>query len=343
MNNHVKLIIFYLILCLIFFTGYFSSPVYAENWQDINKNGFVHLPPLDLDAPCSANGAFQSYFDFYNLNIPAAKHYFGSFRSNGYIIAANIFIPEKHKATLFLMHGYFDHTGILKDTIHFFVKKGYTVAVYDMPGHGLSSGERVSIGDLRIYSSILNDFVTLCQSQIPSPAHIIAHSTGCSAVIDFILTTEDVPFDKVILIAPLVRSYGWYLSKTGVFICNPFFKNIPRKFGKNSSNSHFLQFVKNDDPLQYKKVPLQWPRALFKWNGSIQDYKVSSKKILIIQGKLDKTVAWKYNLKILKQKFPNLEIKMIKNGRHHLLNESPVLQKRIFNLILANIRQRSDN
>jgi len=329
----MKALFFYLILCLLFFTGYFSLPVYAENWQDINKNGFVYIPPLDLNAPCSENSTFQSYFNFYNLNIPAAKHYFGSFRSNGYIIAANIFIPEKYKATLFLLHGYFDHTGIFKDTIHFFVKKGYAVAVYDMPGHGLSSGKRASIRDFRTYSSILNDFVTLCQSNIPSPAHIIAHSTGCSAVIDLILTTKNVPFDKVILVAPLVRSYGWYFCKASIFICNPFLKNVTRKFCTNSSNSSFCEFVKNKDPLQYKKVPLQWPKALFEWNELIQDYKVSSKKILIIQGKLDKTVAWKYNLKFLKQKFPNLKIKMIKNGRHHLLNEDSVLQKRIFNLI----------
>ena len=343
MNNPVKLLFFYLILFILFFTGCFSSPVYAENWQNINKSGFVHIPPLDLDVPCFENGAFQSYFNFYNLNIPTAKHYFGSFKSNGYIIAANIFIPEKHKATIFLLHGYFDHTGILKDTIHFFVKKGYAVATYDMPGHGLSSGERASIADFRVYSSILDDFITLCRSRIPSPFHSIAHSTGCSAVIDLILTAEDVPFDKVILIAPLVRSYGWYLSKTGIFLCSPFLKTIPRLFRTNSSNSHFLQFVKNKDPLQYKRVPLQWPKALFKWNESIQDYKVSSKKILIIQGKLDKIVAWKYNFKILKQKFPNLKIKMIKNGRHHLLNEKDVLQKKIFNIILDNIRQRSDN
>ncbi|MBL0731971.1 MAG: alpha/beta hydrolase [Desulfosarcina sp.] len=343
MNNPVKLLFFYLILFILLFTGSFSSSVYAKNWQNINKNGFLHIPPLDLDSPCSGNGGFQSYFDFYNLNIPAAKHYFGSFRSNGYTIAANIFIPEKHKATIFLLHGYFDHTGIFKDTIHFFVNKGYAVAVYDMPGHGLSSGERASIIDFKIYSSILNDFVTLCRSQIPYPFHSIAHSTGCSAVIDLILTAEDVPFDKVILIAPLVRSYGWYLSKTGVFLCSSFLKTVPRKFCTVSSNSHFLQFVKNKDPLQYKKVPLQWPKALFKWNELIQDYKVSSKKILIIQGKLDKTVAWKYNLKILKQKFPNLKIKMIKQGRHHLLNEEDVMKKRIFNIISDNIRQCSDN
>lgn len=341
MSSFIKFLIqkrlFCLILWILFFTGFVTVSVNAGDWKNINQKGFVYIPPINLDAPYPVNGALRSYFDFYDLNRPAVKHYFGSFQSNGYSIAAHIFMPENYKATLFLLHGYFDHTGILKDTIYFFVKKGYAVAIYDMPGHGLSSGERISIENFKIYTSILNDFAALYKSQIPGQMHIIAHSTGCVAVVDFILTSRYNLFNKVILIAPLVRSNYWYFSKAGAFLCRPFFNSVPRIFTKNSSNTNFLQFVKNKDPLQYKKIPLQWVNALFEWNKLFQDYQVSSKKVFIIQGNLDKTVTWKHNLKVLMQKFPNGKSKIIENGRHHLLNEESEMQKMIFELILNNI------
>ena len=339
MNNIIKKLTRSRVLSITLFvllaTGCPALSAHADNWKNINKKKYVEISPLNLNEPYPGHGSFKSYFDFYELNIPNIKHYFGSFRSNGYIIAAQVFMPENHKAAVFLLHGYLDHTGILKDTIHFLVKEGFAVAAYDMPGHGLSSGERVSIDDFKVYSDILNDFVSLYQTQFPGPLHIIAHSTGCAATIDFILTTDNMPFDKIILIAPLIRSYAWYLSKTGMFLCRPFFDSVPRKFGNNSSNTEFLQFVKEKDPLQYRKVPFQWVESLFEWNKTFQDYGVSLKNLLVIQGNLDKTVSWKYNLKKIKEQFPKAEIKIIKNGRHHLLNESSELQKRIFNQISA--------
>lgn len=346
MNNIIKQLIRSRVLSIVFFVllaiGCPALSAYSGNWTNINKKKYVPISPLNLNEPYPGQGSFRSYFDFYKLNIPNIKHYFGSFISNGYIIAANVFRPENHKATVFLLHGYFDHTGTLKDTIHFLVNEGFAVAAYDMPGHGLSSGERASINDFKVYSDILNDFVSLYQTKFPGPLHIIAHSTGCAATIDFILTTDNMPFEKIILIAPLMRSYAWYLSKTGMFLCSPFFDSVPRKFGKNSSNTEFLKFVKEKDPLQYRKVPLQWVTSLFEWNESFQDYGVSSKNLLVIQGNLDKTVAWRYNLKKIKEQFPKAEIKIIKNGRHHLLNESSELQKRTFNTILIYLEHTVD-
>ena len=325
----------YVAIFILFITECLPMFVYADNWKSINNKKNISIPPLNLSEPCSEHSSFNSYFDFYKLNVPGIKHYFGSFESNGYTIAANIFVPEKYKASVFLLHGYFDHAGILKDIIHFLVQKGLAVAAYDMPGHGLSSGERASIDNFKIYADILNDFVSLYKTKFTGPLHVIAHSTGCAVVMEFILTTDSPLFEKIIFIAPLVRSYAWYLSKTGLFLCNPFCDSVPRIFGKNSSNPDFLQFIKEKDSLQYRKVPFQWVKSLFKWNESFQDYGTSSKNLLVIQGSLDKTVAWKYNLKKIKEKFPKAEVKIIKNGRHHLLNENSEMQKNIFNQILA--------
>ena len=337
MNNIIKKStrnrMLYIVLFVLLVTECSPLSVSADNWKNINKKKYVSISPFNLNEPYSKHGSFRSYFDFYELNIPDIKHYFGSFESNGYTIAANIFVPEKYKASVFLLHGYFDHAGILKDTIHFLVKEGFAVAAYDMPGHGLSSGERASIDSFKIYADILNDFVSLYKTKFTGPLHVIAHSTGCAVVMEFILTTDSPLFEKIIFVAPLVRSYAWYLSKTGLLICDPVCDSVPRIFGKNSSNPVFLQFIKEKDPLQYQRVPFQWVKSLFKWNESFQDYGTSSKSLLVIQGSLDKTVAWKYNLKKIKEKFPKAEVKIIKNGRHHLLNENPELQKNIFNQI----------
>ncbi len=82
-----------------------------------------------------------TYFNAYDLLCDNCEHLFGTFTSGDHTLAGHIFIPAEPRATVLLMHGYFDHTGTLSQTIHHLIARGYQVAAYDMPGHGLSSGD----------------------------------------------------------------------------------------------------------------------------------------------------------------------------------------------------------
>jgi alpha-beta hydrolase superfamily lysophospholipase len=47
------------------------------------------------------------------------------------------------------------------------------------------------------------------------------------------------------------------------------------------------------------------------------------REVLVIQGDKDGTVDWKYNMDLVKQKFPNAKIKMIPGANHEIFNEAP--------------------
>ena len=277
----------------------------------------------------------RMYFSHYGLN-PAPdtiEHFFGSFTSQGYTLAAHVFVPQTYTATVILLHGFLAHTGQLKEVISFLLDKRYAVAVYDMPGHGLSSGNRGEIGGFTEYTRILDDFIHLTTPHLKTPYHIIGYSTGAATVIDYMLTTRTSLFGTVILCCPLIRSAMWYPSKWVYQVGKSFVSSIPRLPTKNSSDRKFLAFVRSNDPLQIWSVPVAWLNALYTWNRRIQHYPASDKKIAVIQGKKDSTLAWQYNLRFLGKKFPRADICTIPSARHELFNESPQIRTEVLSQV----------
>ncbi len=91
-----------------------------------------------------------------------------------------------------------------------------------------------------------------------------------------------------------------------------------------------------NDPLQYDQLPSSWVEALIRWNELIKEGASSPIPILILQGKKDATVDWRYNVGFLLKKFPNIDIELIENGKHHLFNEKDDKRKSVYYLSLFN-------
>ncbi len=296
---------------------------------DSVKQGMKHL---DLSIENHYSVSTENYFDYYKINYKDLKHSFGWFNSGNYKIASHVFLPKNPKGTIIILHGYFDHTGEIKTLIDLSLKLNYGVVTIDLPGHGLSGGERGAIDNFVEYSSTLENFINQYKSSMPKPFHIIGHSTGCAAVYEYLNNTKESSIDKIILLAPLVRSNYWLPSKFAFFILKPFVKKIPRKFTKNSGNKDYLKFVKND-PLEVRYISTRWFKALYNWNKKVDGYSPISNPVLIIQGDSDNTVAWKYNIKFLTKKLNRVNVKIIPNGRHQLPNESQEITEKVFKYI----------
>lgn len=277
--------------------------------------------------------SIEEYLDFYSLKNTAVRHEFVPFKSGTFELAGHIFKPAEYKAAVVLLHGYLSHSGLLSKLIKYLVESGFAVAAFDLPGHGLSSGEPTAIDDFSQYIDSLNDFLTIARQKLHGPYHIIGHSMGGAVVMDYLTSGEKDHFDKVILAAPLVRSQLWYLSKFGYMIYRPFAKRIFRVFRNVSSDKDFLKFVRYKDPLQAKKLSISWTGAMFKWNRKIADAQISDRAVMIIQGTSENIVAWKYNLKFIQSKFSNTQIKLVEKGRHELFNESEEIRESAFSQI----------
>ena len=327
-----KISIPFLMLCFLFFCLTVNAQGQSDMKSEIPdiarvKDGLGPIWQGNVHRPQEVE-----YFRYYGLDIKPGRyeHFFGMFESNGFTLAGHIYRPDEYKATVVVLHGYLGHCGLLSKLIESLLKEDYAVCCFDWPGHGLSSGASADIEDFAQYTQALKDFMTVLKPQMAESYHLIGHSTGGSCAIDYLLTEKGEDFDKVILAGPLVRSIFWDASKIGNKFYGLFSNRIGRIFRKNSSDKDFLRFVKYQDPMQAHKVPLRWTKALYEWNDKIACARICDKSVLVIQGKADSTVDYRFNIPFLQSKFPNMQIKFIENARHELFNESSEIREEVF-------------
>jgi len=290
------------------------------------------ISPIDFTQLTMSPERTRDYFGWYGLDVVPKAHYFGSFRSNGFTLAAHALVPEGAHSTVIVLHGYLDHTGSHGATIRHLLEQGYAVAAYDQPGHGLSSGRRASIEDFADYVAVFDDFEKLCRAHMPQPCHVLAHSTGASIVADRLLQGEPDELGEIVLVAPLVRSAKWAVSKTMASVFAPFIDDFPRIFRHNTSDEAYAEFVKRD-PLQPRQAAIDWFEALVEWNKQLSNHEPSNRSITIIQGDEDSTVDWKFNIELLAGLFTEARIEIITDGRHQLLNESVAVRSEVLAIV----------
>jgi alpha-beta hydrolase superfamily lysophospholipase len=332
-KHKLRFFVLVLILCLCF-AGIKLNITRGRIMENAILKIREQIKPLDFNNRQQYPELVTDYFKYYNLDLAEEniEHIFGTFESNGYTLAAHIFKPAEYKATVVTLHGYLNHCGELKHLIKYLLDEGYAVAAYDSPGHGLSSGHRAAIDDFSQYSGVLTDFTNVLAEYLHGPYHFIGFSTGSTAAIDYLLTGQNT-FDKVILAAPLVHSCAWKQSKATFKYYSKFTDFVPRWPRNNSHDKEFILFNRKKDYLHAQWVPLKWVKALYEWNDKIEDLPPSNKTIKVIQGTNDTTVDAGFNMKFIRQKFPNADIKMIKNARHELFNEAAELRNNVFSQI----------
>jgi alpha-beta hydrolase superfamily lysophospholipase len=316
----------------------------SKNKQDLGANPIIphlekmreELHPLQFDKVVDFSPDELEYFRYYGLEIHNSEHLFGTFTSGDKLLAAHVFKVKMAKGTVILVHGYLDHSGVWKNLIKEMVDRGYTVAVYDQPGHGLSSGERAAIDDFSEYVSVFEEFLRFCELNLPGPQHLVAHSMGGAIALDYLINVDQTPLDRVVLLAPLVHTSHWNLARLGHYLGKHLSDSVPRASPKTSSDEEFLEFSRND-PLQAKQVPTKWFSALVEWNKRIVETAPSTLPVMVIQGTADTTVDWKYNMEFIKEKFPRADILMIEAGGHQLINETLPMRTEVIQIIADDI------
>ncbi|CAI8984216.1 Lysophospholipase, alpha-beta hydrolase superfamily [Pseudomonas sp. IT-P253] len=301
------------------------------------------LRPLADGQPLSVEAL--AYQRFYGLDFPG--HHFrrglGRFEVDGYDVVSQVWWPEKAKATLLLFHGFYDHTGLYRHVIEWALDQGFAVIACDLPGHGLSSGERASIKDFAEYQDTLQGlFVEAASLDLPQPWHLCGQSTGGAIVIDHVLNAGigSPAQGQVILLAPLIRPRAWGWSQLSYYLLKPFVNAIARRFSENSNDPDFLPFLQAD-PLQPLRLPTAWVGALARWIKHIEAAPYSIRRPLIVQGQADMTVDWEYNLEVLKTKFDRPQVLMLPEARHHLANETLALRREYFGFLTKRIKGRN--
>ena len=280
-----------------------------------------------------------NYLKFYGFDSAKEIEYrIGTFESQGKKLAVYVFMPAQYKATVIILHGYLNHSGLMRRTADYLIEQDYAVAMFDLPGHGLSEGKRAAIDDFSEYGCALGDFLTVIKNEVHGPYHIVAHSTGASAVTEYLLTNNEDTFDKVVLVAPLVRCGFWRPVQAARWMFGPC-GAVPRIFTANSSNWQYLAFIIFKDPLQAKTISTQWLKAMHRWDKRAAQYPAMAREIKIIQGSRDMTVDWRYNIGFIRGKFARTDVTMIEGGDHELLNESDMIRGKVYECISEYMQQ----
>lgn len=281
----------------------------------------------------------KNYLEYYGINFSeradfACKHHFGVKKLYEYSIAVHYFELDQSKGSIVLIHGYMDHTGLYNHVIEVLLQSGYNVLAYDLPGHGLSSGEQAGIPSFADYQKVLSGLMEEAKENLPKPWHVVAQSTGGAIAMDFLMSNPAHGFSKAILLAPLVIPKRWAYIKFQLFMIGWVLRSVPREFVKNSNDEEFLYFLKYQDSMQTKKIAGSWVKALFFWQKHFSQCTPCEIPLLVIQGDADFTIDWQYNLKRIAEKFPKYKEVLVEGARHHLVKESDILRKKIFTELL---------
>lgn len=295
------------------------------------------LRPLDLSVPFSPTAEECQYLDFYDIHfqqaIDSVDQYMGYLDSGEFKIACHYFANHGATRSCFIVHGYMDHSGLFGKIIEYLLQRGCNVVVFDLPGHGLSTGVPASVESFGDYVLALRQCLDFFYQKTATPWHVVAQSTGGAVVVDYLLSQqvdEDTgPFEKVLLLAPLVRPAAWLKVRLGHALLKNILSSIKRSFAPNSHDAAFMHFMQFEDPLQVKRMPVRWIGAMIEWEKRFRNLSWSDMEILVVQGEGDQTVDWKYNLQALRDKFPNMKQFRIKDAGHHLARESEAYFERV--------------
>lgn len=288
------------------------------------------LPVFDPSGgECLEDAA--DYRRFYHLDFTTAgrpvQHHIGSLDSGGHRIVAQHFTQTGARGTLVVCHGYYDHVGLYGHLIEFGLALGYDVLSFDQPGHGLSSGPRATIDSFDEYVSALADVLARATDAV-KPWHIVGQSMGGAVTMEYLVQHPAHTFDKVALLAPLIRPANWGTGRLIYALARRTITERPRTLTRNAENPEFLELLKID-PLSPRTLPVAWVTAMVAWMNRFERYGDLPFQPLIVQGHADETVGWKHNLRHLRRT-TQAEVLELPAARHHLVNESAEIRTRMF-------------
>jgi len=298
------------------------------------------LAPFSFEGLPDLPDSIAEYCRFYEIDFGdalAVEHRAGTIELDGCTLAVQSWLPQRARGTAFIVHGYFDHVGIYRHPIGYFLRRGYAVVSYDQPGHGLSSGERASIGDFSDYVNALHNVMKLAASSCPRPWHILGQSMGGAVIMTHLLAREfsnaTSPFEEIVLLAPLVYPRGWLLGRVLHTLLHRFVQTRPRTYANNSHDRAFVDFITHRDTLQPTRLPMQWIAALKRWTAEFEALPVSTLTPVVFQGTDDDTVDWQSNMREVALKFPGATTHYVSGARHQMVNESAEFRAKIFGLL----------
>ena len=261
----------------------------------------------------------EEYFARYGLNRLSGVRSYGRIGTGGKSLWTWSVTPPESSQTVVFLHGYLDHSALSLSLFEFLNKRNYRIIAFDLPGHGLSGGERGGLENFEEYRNSLDRIMAYWNLNYEDTL-FVGHSTGGAILLDKLLRGQSVK--GVILAAPLVR-----FSHFGgaVFLLETLFRDkesIKVSRRPTTSNGEYNK-RKEEDPLGIERIPLDWSRAIVAWEKSLPEGEIPCETpLLVVQGREDRVVSYGENIPRIGRWFPETEIRYYPGLKHTILNEA---------------------
>jgi alpha-beta hydrolase superfamily lysophospholipase len=300
------------------------------------------LPPLEFGSAAegvdAAHPALQAYLACYGLDFskgyPGVVHALGCVNVGEFCIATQYWVPPGAKGTLVVVHGYYDHIGIYDKVVAFGLAQGLAVLGFDLPGHGLSSGDRAAIESFDQYADVLDALLQFAHAKLPSPWFAVGQSTGGAVLLNHLwryeAKCEQPTFTRTAICSPLILPRGWNRGRIAYALLHRIIKTLPRGRSCSSHDADFIRFIDQQDCLQSHYLSVRWVGAMRQWDLDFAAYPPLQTRLLVVQGDEDFTVEWRYNLKQIQARLPQAIIHRVEGAGHQLVNEIPEFREQVF-------------
>jgi len=299
------------------------------------------LPP-GLQSLQSLDRPIGSYLRFYGLDRLAAQVEYQAGRlqaAHSDLVVQRFSQRGRAQGTLLLVHGYMDHAALLRNLVQHLLGGGWDVVVYDLPGHGLSAGEPLSIDSFFHYADQLDALLAMPELRADGIPRLIGHSTGAAIITTLLLRAPHWGgAGAPILLAPLLRPTHWRLIRLKYHGLRHLLRRVKRLLQDNSHDQQFLRFLRQQDPLQHRYIPVKWVGAMLSWIQWVEQQPGVDLRPLIIQGTADRTVEWRVNLQQFARLYREPEVVLIDGGMHNLVNEAPPWRSQVFEALARALR-----
>lgn len=311
------------------------------------------LTALELQAAVPDSGPVADYCRFYGLDVerrlPNVQHACGWLQAAGQRVLVHVFRPLQPKGTVWVVHGYLEHSGLYPSKLPLLLQEGFAVVIYDQPGHGLSPGIRAGIDSFHTYQQVLNALLLHLQPQLPVPSLALGQSMGGGILMDHVLSRlasdQQPAFCRAFLLAPLLlpARVQWWQIDMGYWLVSAWRSSMPRLFRRNTSDEHFLRFMREEDPLQAQWLPMGWIRALKDWVVHMRQQPRSRFPVWVVQGGQDQTVNNAYNLGYIRRHFRVRAYLLLQQASHQLANERADIRQAQDQLLRQFLHEHDDN